>query len=150
MSVYHEYYLTAPGLQRRLLQDSFVHEQILHRPDGTGVRHDYCLDYRKTNPSEAKSYRNFVAYERREQNAPAKYLTDESLDEALYFPVFFKDDGDTIGWMSRYEPAKEPAFFVSMAYPDMPLLLTHTCEGELISSGYIRTAAKPIFTILNF
>ena len=143
MSVITSYRLKAKDIKQRLIQNGYVHPDVLHDRRGKERHFENILDYNLCNPKRAAELRQRYAKNGwKKMTADGEWqrqeYTDKELDELMKYPIHFDQDGDTVLWFVNYGKNDTPSLFITDLYPNEVMSLTSNTECDLNYSIYIK------------
>lgn len=143
MSVITTYELAAKNIKQRLIENGYVHSDILHDRRGKERHFDNVLDYNLCNPKRAAELKQYYAETGwLKMTANGKWekqeYTDTELNDLMKYPVYFDQTGDAVMWHRNHGFNDTPSLFITDLYPDEVMSLTSRTEGELNYSIYIK------------
>lgn len=143
MSVITSYRLKAKDIKQRLIQNGYVHPDVLHNRRGKERHFENILDYNLCNPKRAAELRQQYAKNGwKKMTADGEWqrqeYTDKELDELMKYPIHFDQDGDTVLWFVNYGKNDIPSLFITDLYPNEVMSLTSNTECDLNYSIYIK------------
>lgn len=143
MSVITSYRLKAKDIKQRLIQNGYVHPDVLHDRRGKEKHFENILDYNLCNPKRAAELRQQYAKNGwKKMTADGEWqrqeYTDKELDELMKYPIHFDQDGDTVLWFVNYGKNDTPSLFITDLYPNEVMSLTSNTECDLNYSIYIK------------